>query len=246
MHPAGRLPHRNGAGRGDDQRHHSSAAGLLHLGAGRRAVGRLPHSKRAGHADAGRHRGRRVRQLAEHQRRGQRGPAELRHRNHRQHTHHQQHGQRRELTTVGDVSTGTLTASGAATAASFAATGALTGATLTITGAASTGPLDCESLDCTFTATSGGVSTGSGLRRRDELGHGLRAAALRLQHAHRDQHLRLLGRSLPDEELGGLEQAASVQQQRGLQQRPGAAAAGQPERRSSWSGTAGRTSASSS
>ena len=35
--------------------HHSSAAGLLHLGAGRRAVGRLPHSKRAGHADAGRH-----------------------------------------------------------------------------------------------------------------------------------------------------------------------------------------------
>ena len=65
------------------------------------------------------------------------------------------------LTTVGDVSTGTLTASGAATAASFAATGALTGATLTITGAASAGPLDCESLGCTFTATSGGVSTGS-------------------------------------------------------------------------------------
>ena len=65
------------------------------------------------------------------------------------------------FTTVGDVSTGTLTASGAATVASFAATGALTGATLTITGAASAGPLDCESLDCTFTATSGGVSTGS-------------------------------------------------------------------------------------
>ena len=61
------------------------------------------------------------------------------------------------FTTVGDVSTGTLTASGAATAASFAATGA----TLTVTGAASAGPLDCESLDCTFTATSGGVSTGS-------------------------------------------------------------------------------------
>ena len=50
------------------------------------------------------------------------------------------------------------------------------------------------------------------LRRCDELGHGLRAAALRLQHAHRDQHLRLLGRSLPDEELGGLEQAADFQQ----------------------------------
>ena len=134
------------------------------------------------------------------------------------------------FTTVGDVSTGTLTASGAATAASFAATGALTGATLTITGAASAGPLDCESLDCTFTATSGGVSTGRGLRRCDELGHGLRAAALRLQHAHRDQHLRLLGRSLPDEELGGLEQAADFQQQRGLRQRSGAAAAGQSER----------------
>ena len=58
------------------------------------------------------------------------------------------------FTTVGDVSTGTLTASGAATAASFAATGALTGATLTITGAASAGPLDCESLDCTFTASA--------------------------------------------------------------------------------------------
>ena len=69
-----------------------------------------------------------------------------------------------------------------------------------------------------------------GVRRRGELGHGLRAAALRLQHAHRDQHLGLLGRSLPDEELGGLEQAASVQQQRGPRQRPGAAAAGQPER----------------
>ena len=41
--------------------------------------------------------GGRVKQLAEHQRRGQRGPAELRHRNHGQHTHHQQHGQRREL-----------------------------------------------------------------------------------------------------------------------------------------------------
>ena len=41
--------------------------------------------------------GGRVRQLAEHQRRGQRGPAELRHENHGQHAHHQQHGQRREL-----------------------------------------------------------------------------------------------------------------------------------------------------
>ena len=47
---------RGSAGRGDNQRHHGRAAGLLHLGAGRRAVGRLPHGKRAGHADAGRRR----------------------------------------------------------------------------------------------------------------------------------------------------------------------------------------------
>ena len=52
------------------------------------------HSHRHSHAVV---HGGRVRQLAEHQRRGQRGPAELRHRNHGQHTHHQQHGQRREL-----------------------------------------------------------------------------------------------------------------------------------------------------
>ena len=104
------------------------------------------------------------------------------------------------------------------------ATGALTGATLTITGAASTGPLDCESLDCTFTATSGGVSTGS-VVCGDVTSSGTVSAP---QLSHRDQHLRLLGRSLPDEELGGLEQAADLQQQRGLRQRPGAAAAGQP------------------
>ena len=65
------------------------------------------------------------------------------------------------FTTAGDVSTETLTASGAATAVSFAATDPLMGATLTVSGAASAGPLDCESLDCTFTATSGGASTGS-------------------------------------------------------------------------------------
>ena len=76
------------------------------------------------------------------------GPAELRHRNHGQHTHHQQHG----FTTVGDVSTGTLTALRAATAASFAATGALTGATLTITGRSPRARWTCESLDCAFTA----------------------------------------------------------------------------------------------
>ena len=56
-HSVGRLPNRNGAGHGDDQRHHGRAAGLLHRGAGRRAVGRLPYGERAGHADAGRHHG---------------------------------------------------------------------------------------------------------------------------------------------------------------------------------------------
>ena len=71
----------------------------VHHGRGRlgRSLLRSPHShrhRRRGHAVV--HRGR-VRQLAEHQRRGQRGPAELRHRNHGQHTHHQQPGQRREL-----------------------------------------------------------------------------------------------------------------------------------------------------
>ena len=57
-HSVGRLPNRNGAGRGDGRRHHGRAAGLLHLLTSGRAVGRLPHGKRAGHADAGRHHGR--------------------------------------------------------------------------------------------------------------------------------------------------------------------------------------------
>ena len=93
---------------------------------------------------------RRVRQLAEHHRGGQRGTAELGHRNHMTINNTANAG---NFTTAGDVSTGTLTASGAAT---FAATGALTGVRLTITGAA-TGPLDCKSL-------GGGVSTGSVVR----------------------------------------------------------------------------------
>ena len=71
----------------------------VHHGRGRlgRSLLRSAHShrhRRRSHAVV--HRGR-VRQLAEHQRRGQRGPAELRHRNHGQHVDHQQHGQRREL-----------------------------------------------------------------------------------------------------------------------------------------------------
>ena len=80
-----------------------------------------------------------VRQLAEHQRGGQRGPAELRHRNHRQHTHYQQDGQRRELHHGGRRVHGDTDGLGRSDGG---ATGALTGATLTVT-----------SLDCTFTAT---------------------------------------------------------------------------------------------
>ena len=69
-------------------------------------------------------------------------------------------GQRQNFTTVGDVSTGALTASGTATAASFAAAGALT-----------RGPARA------WTAPSRPRAAGcrrAGLRRRDELGHGLR------------------------------------------------------------------------
>ena len=192
----------------------------VHHGRGRlgRSLLRGAHGhrhRRRGHAVV--HRGR-VRQLAEHQRRGQRGPAELRHRNHRQHTHHQQHGQRRELHHGG------RRVHGDADGLERSDRGELPGATLTITGALREPGLHLHGHE------RRSVDGQRGARRRDELGHGLRAAALRLQHAHRDQHLRLLGRSLPDEELGGLEQAASVQQQRGPRQRPGAAAAGQPER----------------
>ena len=116
------------------------------------------------------------------------------------------------FTTVGDVSTGTLTASGAATAASFAATGALTGATLTITGAASTGPLDGESLDCTFTATSGGVSTGSVV-----CGDVTSSGTVSAPQLFASNTLTVTNTSdfSDDPDVGGLEQAASVQQQRG-------------------------------
>ena len=133
------------------------------------------------------------------------------------------------FTTAGDVSTGTLTASGAATAAS-SHRGAH-GRHADHHRGGLHGPAGLREPGLHLHGHERRSVDGQrGLRRRDELGHGLRAAALRLQHAHRDQHLGLLGRSLPDEELGGLEQAASVQQQRGPRQRPGAAAAGQPER----------------
>ena len=88
------------------------------------------------------------------------------------------------FTTVGDVSTGTLTASGAATAASHADhhRGGLRG------------PAGLREPGLHLHGHERRSVDGQrGLRRRDELGHGLRAAALRLQHAHRDQHLGLLG-----------------------------------------------------
>ena len=149
------------------------------------------------------------------------------------------------FTTVGDVSTGTLTGSGAATAASFAATGALTGATLTITGAASAGVAGLREPGLHLHGHERRSVDGQrGARRRDELGHGLRAAALRLQHAHRDQHLRLLGRSLPDEELGGWSKLISNNSAASDSGRSCGCWATAPG--SSWSGMAERTSASSS
>ena len=93
--------------------------GRVHDGRGR--LGR--HFLRSAHSHRHRRRSRadvhrrRVWQLAEHHRGGQRGS--------------------------------TLTINNTANAGNFTTVGD------------STGPLDCESLDCTFTATSGGVSTGS-------------------------------------------------------------------------------------
>ena len=71
----------------------------VHHGRGRlgRSLLRCAHSHRRRRRSHAVVHGGRVRQLAEHHWRGQRGPAELRHRNHGQHTQHQQHGQRREL-----------------------------------------------------------------------------------------------------------------------------------------------------
>ena len=69
-------------------------------------------------------------------------------------SHHQQHGQRWELHHGGRRVHGHADGLRRSNRSEL-------GATLTITGAASAGPLDCESLDCPFTATSGGVSTGS-------------------------------------------------------------------------------------
>ena len=199
--------------------------GRVHHGRGRlgRHFLRGAHShrhRRRGHAYV--HRGR-VRQLAEHQRRGQRGPAELRHRNHGQHTHHQQHGQRRELHHGGRRVHGDTDG----LAASFAATGALTGATLTITGAASAGPLDCESLDRTFTATSGGASTGSVV-----CGDVTSLGTISAPQLFASNTLTATNPSNFSDDLFLTKNWAgwSKQQQRGPRQRPGAAAAGQPER----------------
>ena len=215
----------------------------VHDGRGR--LGR--HFLRSAHGHRRRRRGRavvhggRVRQLAEHQRRGQRGPAELRHRNHRQHTHHQQHGQRRELHHGGRRVHGHTDGLGRSDGGKLRSHRCAHGRRADHHRCGLRGPAGLREPGLHLHGHERRSVDGQrGLRRRDELGRGLRAAALRLQHAHRDQHFRLLGRSLPDEELGGLEQAASVQQQRGPRQRTARA------RGSSWSGTAGRTSASSS
>ena len=157
----------------------------FHDGRGRlgRSLLRSAHShrhRRRGHADV--HRGR-VRQLAEHQQRGQCGPAELRHRNHGQHVDHQQHGQRQELHHGGRRVTGTLTALDAATAGKLRSHRDAHGRHADHHRCGLRGPAGLREPGLPFTATSGGASTQRGLRRRDKFGHGLRAAALRLQRS---------------------------------------------------------------
>ena len=148
---------------------------------------------------------------------------------------------------VGDVSTGILTASGAATAASFAATGALTGATLTITGAASAGPLDCESLDCTFTATSGGVSTGSVV-----CGDVTSSGTVSAPQLFASNTLTVTNTSDFSDDLfltknwAGWSKLQVSNNSAAPDSGPELRLLGNQARGSSWSGTAGRTSASSS
>ena len=173
--PAGRLagPHRLGhSGRTHcaGQRGLRPAAaqrrelhGRVHNGRGRlgRSLLCSAHShrhRRRSHTDVHR---RRVGQLAEHQRGGQRGPAELGHRNHRQHSHHQQHGQRWELHHGGRRVHGHADGLRRSNRSELRSHRGGHGRHADDHWAASAGPLDCESLDCTFTATSGGVSTGS-------------------------------------------------------------------------------------
>ena len=193
--------------------------GRVHNGRGRlgRSLLRSAHShrhRRRSHADVHR---RRVGQLAEHQRGGQRGPAELGHRNHRQHSHHQQHGQRWELHHGGRRVHGHADGLRRSNRSELRRQRGGHGRHADDHRGGLRGPAGLREPGLHLHSHERWSVDGQrGLRRRDELGHGLRAAALRVQHAHRDQHLRLLGRSLLDEELGGLEQAASVQQQRGL------------------------------
>ena len=243
--PAGGLAGPHGLGHAG-RAHRAGQRGLRPAAVQRRELHRRVHHGRgrlgrsllrSAHSHRHRRRGRavvhggRVRQLAEHQRRGQRGPAELRHRNHGQHVDHQQHGQRRELHHGGRRVHGDIDGLGRSNRGELRSHRGAHGRHADHHRGGLHGPAGLREPGLHLHGHERRSVDGQrGLRRRDELGHGLRAAALRLQHAHRDQHLRLLGRSLPDEELGGLEQAADVQQQRGLRQRPGAAAAGQPER----------------
>ena len=127
------------------------------------------------------------------------GSAGLRHRNHGQHTHHQQHGQRRELHHGGRRVHGDIDGLRRSNR--------------------------CESLGCTFTATSGGVSTGSVV-----CGDVTSSGTVFVPQLFVSNTLTVTNTSDFSDDLNwGLEQAASVQQQRGPRQRPGATA-GQPER----------------
>ena len=187
----------------------------------------------------------RVRQLAEHHGRGQRGPAELSHRNHGQHVDHQQHGQRRELHHGGRRVHGDIDGLGRSNRGELRGHRGAHGRHADHRRGGLRGPAGLREPGlffdgyCTFTATSGGVSTGSVVC-------GLRAAALRLQHAHRDQHLRLLGRSLPDEELGGWSKLQISNNSAASDSGPELRLLGNQSARVFLSGTAGRTSASSS
>ena len=142
--------------------------------------------RRRGHAVV---HGGRVRQLAEHHGRGQRGPAELRHRNHGQHAHHQQHGQRRELHHGGRRVHGHADGLGRSNRGELRSHRGAQGRHADHHRGGLRGPAGLREPGLHLRHERRSVDGQRGVRRRDELGHGLRAAALRLQHAHRDQHL---------------------------------------------------------
>ena len=115
--------------------------------------------------------------VSEHHRGGQRGPAELSHRNHGQHVDHQQHGQRRELPHGGRRVHGHADCLGRSNRGELRShrhadhhRGGLRG------------PAGLREPGLHLHGHERRSVDGQrGLRRRDELGHGLRTAALRLQ-----------------------------------------------------------------